>query len=227
MFGWHHQLSGHEFTQTLGDGAGQRRRVCCCPWGHKWWGLTWQVNSKCKCRPANTLPHSPATPVLEGLTYLSLLASDFCVVTSPLELCCRWVGKGFLLYQKLPKPTAICVFHHLFSRASLLIPPTSLNSVRTVLPLLANHVVSEREWQSILGTIWEKRAILTIKRSPNTICDHASGSAFTQSCYSSFTDTQSPSVSIIFPQRFSCLSFISLYFFPFCFMCLSFQLSGS
>ena len=169
----------------------------------------------------------PATPVLEGLTYLSLLASDFCVVTSPLELCCRWVGKGFLLYQKLPKPTAICVFHHLFSRASLLIPPTSLNSVRTVLPLLANHVVSEREWQSILGTIWEKRAILTIKRSPNTICDHASGSTFTQSCYSSFTDTQSPSVPIIFPQRFSCLSFISLYFFPFCFMCLSFQLSGS
>ena len=105
----------------------------------------------------------PATPVLEGLTYLSLLASDFCVITSPLELCCRWVGKGFLLYQQLPKPTAIYVFHHLFPRASLLISPTSLNSVWTVLPFLTNHVVLKKEWQSILGNIWEKRAILTIK----------------------------------------------------------------
>ena len=31
MVGWHHQLNGHESEQTLGDGAGQRRVVCCNP----------------------------------------------------------------------------------------------------------------------------------------------------------------------------------------------------
>ena len=33
--GRHHRLNGHEFEQTLGDGEGQGRLVCCNPWGHK------------------------------------------------------------------------------------------------------------------------------------------------------------------------------------------------
>ena len=35
MVGWHHQLNGHEFEQTQGDGEGQGRVVCCSPWGCK------------------------------------------------------------------------------------------------------------------------------------------------------------------------------------------------
>ena len=35
MVGWHHQLNGHEFEQTLGDGEGQGSLACCSPWGHK------------------------------------------------------------------------------------------------------------------------------------------------------------------------------------------------
>ena len=35
MVGWHHQLDGHEFEQTLGDGEGQGSLACCSPWGHK------------------------------------------------------------------------------------------------------------------------------------------------------------------------------------------------
>ena len=35
MFGWHHQLNGHEFEQTLGDSEGQGSLVCCSPWGRK------------------------------------------------------------------------------------------------------------------------------------------------------------------------------------------------
>ena len=31
MVGWHHQLNGHEFEQTLGDGEGQGSLVCCSP----------------------------------------------------------------------------------------------------------------------------------------------------------------------------------------------------
>ena len=35
MVGWHHQLNGHEFEETPGDGEGQRSLVCCNPWGRK------------------------------------------------------------------------------------------------------------------------------------------------------------------------------------------------
>ena len=35
MDGWHHQLNGHEFGQTLGVGDGQTGLVCCGSWGHK------------------------------------------------------------------------------------------------------------------------------------------------------------------------------------------------
>ena len=35
MAGWHHQLKGHEFEQTLGDGDGQGGLACCTLWGHK------------------------------------------------------------------------------------------------------------------------------------------------------------------------------------------------
>ena len=35
MAGWHHQLNGHEFKQTLGDGRGQGSLVCCSPKGCK------------------------------------------------------------------------------------------------------------------------------------------------------------------------------------------------
>ena len=35
MGGWHHQLSGHEFEQILGDNERQGSLACCSPWGHK------------------------------------------------------------------------------------------------------------------------------------------------------------------------------------------------
>ena len=35
MVGWHHQLNGYEFEQTLGDGEEEERLACCSLWGHK------------------------------------------------------------------------------------------------------------------------------------------------------------------------------------------------
>ena len=35
MVGWHHQLSGHEFELTPGDGEGKGSLTCCSLWGHK------------------------------------------------------------------------------------------------------------------------------------------------------------------------------------------------
>ena len=42
--GWHHQLNGHEFEQTLGAGDGQGSLVCCSPWGCKESDMTKQLN---------------------------------------------------------------------------------------------------------------------------------------------------------------------------------------
>ena len=35
MVGWHHQLNGHEFEQSLGDSEGQGSLVWCYPRGRK------------------------------------------------------------------------------------------------------------------------------------------------------------------------------------------------
>ena len=35
MFGWHHQLNGHEFEQAPGVGEGQGSLAYCSPWGRK------------------------------------------------------------------------------------------------------------------------------------------------------------------------------------------------
>ena len=47
MVGWHHRLSGHEFKQALGDGAGQRSLVCGSPWGHTELDMTEWLNNNC------------------------------------------------------------------------------------------------------------------------------------------------------------------------------------
>ena len=45
MVGYHHQLNGHEFEQTPGDGEGQGSLACCRPWGHKEFDTTQPLNS--------------------------------------------------------------------------------------------------------------------------------------------------------------------------------------
>jgi len=46
MAGWHYQLSGHEFEQTLKDSEAQGSLAWCSPWGHKVSDTTEQVNNK-------------------------------------------------------------------------------------------------------------------------------------------------------------------------------------
>ena len=46
MVGRHHQLNGHEFEQTRGDGERQGSLACCSPWGHKESDTTERLNNK-------------------------------------------------------------------------------------------------------------------------------------------------------------------------------------
>ena len=45
MIGWHHQVNGCEFEQTLGDGGGQGSLACCSPWGHKELDMNERLNN--------------------------------------------------------------------------------------------------------------------------------------------------------------------------------------
>ena len=38
--GWHHQLNGREFEQTVGDSKGQESLECRSPWVHKEYDMT-------------------------------------------------------------------------------------------------------------------------------------------------------------------------------------------
>ena len=58
MIGWHHQLNGHEFEQTLEDGEGQGTLVCCSTWGRKESDTTEQLNSN--NNEVTLLPFSPS-----------------------------------------------------------------------------------------------------------------------------------------------------------------------
>ena len=44
MAGWHHQLDGHEFEQTLGVGDGWGGLACCDSWGRKESDMTERLN---------------------------------------------------------------------------------------------------------------------------------------------------------------------------------------
>ena len=44
MVGWHHQLKGHEFEQSLGDSEGQGSLACCSPRGCKESDMTERLN---------------------------------------------------------------------------------------------------------------------------------------------------------------------------------------
>ena len=48
MVGWHHQLNGPEFEQTLGDSEGLGSLACCSPWGHKESDTTEPLNNNSK-----------------------------------------------------------------------------------------------------------------------------------------------------------------------------------
>ena len=45
MVGWHHQLNGHDFEQTPGDGDGKGSLTCCSRWGCKELDTTERLNN--------------------------------------------------------------------------------------------------------------------------------------------------------------------------------------
>ena len=79
MVGWHHQLNGTEFEQTLEDGEGQGSLACCSPWGCKELDMTEWLNkdnqqSSCSKKCWYSVMSS-VTPFLDCLSTAWLLCS--------------------------------------------------------------------------------------------------------------------------------------------------------
>ena len=75
MVGWHHQLNGHEFEQSPGDGEGQRNLMYCLPWGHKELDTTEQLNNNNETtwvRPAFTTLFKVSAPLVFFIFFTTL-----------------------------------------------------------------------------------------------------------------------------------------------------------
>ena len=76
MVGWHHQLNGHEFEQTLGDSGGQGRLAYFSPWSQKELDTTEQLNNKrVWSRAHNTV--DPTLGILAKFSFLSFWLYSF------------------------------------------------------------------------------------------------------------------------------------------------------
>ena len=61
MVGWHHQLNGHEFEQTLGDCEGQGSLAYCSPWSYKESDMNELLNNKRNTLSQIWLPQQTST----------------------------------------------------------------------------------------------------------------------------------------------------------------------
>ena len=91
MVGWHHQLNGHEFEQTLGDSEGQGSLACYSPRGHKESDMTEQLNRGL----GSIIDHSPFWLYLMiGVTVCiggggGLVAKSYPTLVIPWTLACQ------------------------------------------------------------------------------------------------------------------------------------------
>ena len=83
--GWHHQLNGHEFEQTQGDGEGQGSLVYCSPWVTKnWTWLTekqWRLRDWRKWRGAFNSYMVSLGVIKNILNLIVVMVSQFCEYT--------------------------------------------------------------------------------------------------------------------------------------------------
>jgi len=106
MVGWHHQLDGHEFEQTLGDVEGQGGLACCIPWDCKQLDTTERLNNKGVSNPHTHIDNCSRS--------LEVRAANLLLDTwAPQVLPLRSVAKGqamclvLWIHEKSPLPLDI------------------------------------------------------------------------------------------------------------------------
>ena len=110
MVGWHHQLNGHEFEQTLGAGEGQGSLVCCSARGREELDSTeWLNNNIVRLNLWIGMWSTPFFWMVNGST--SDLSSLLWVIFS-----CMCLGRECVLtgYQSLAPSAVMFLFVKLY-----------------------------------------------------------------------------------------------------------------
>ena len=85
MFGWHHQLSAHEFDQTPGDSEGEGSLVFCNPQGHKESDTT-QLPNNNECIINSLQPQTLSTRHIYNLVLFPVWPSHF-IISGAISNC--------------------------------------------------------------------------------------------------------------------------------------------
>ena len=98
MVGWHYQLNGHEFEQTLGDSEGQGSLACCSPWVHKELDTTEQLNNN-----KNNIHEAVKFSFTSSQNFFWIRAPQLCLKTA-------WVGFSEIWDRNSNVPTCHTLF---------------------------------------------------------------------------------------------------------------------
>ena len=97
MVGWHHQLNGHGFGQTLENSEGHGGLACCRPGGHKESDMTEQLNNNCLkgLLPFGRAlgPHPFSTVAFGNGAWLLTIQAELLFLV-PLQENGGWLGGG-------------------------------------------------------------------------------------------------------------------------------------
>ena len=97
MAGWHHQLNGHEFEQTLGVGDGWGGLACCSPWGRKELDTTERLNWTDPACHTYNWPCTPIFFICKGLAQTPIhLPVSLRFSEIPFLKCHKHLGGWFL-----------------------------------------------------------------------------------------------------------------------------------
>ena len=86
VVGWHHQLNGHEFEQTLGDGEREGSLAYCSPWDCKESDTTEWLNNNNASRLMSWSRYDPVEPRGVGMECIKIYGRTLGPLRPPL-LC--------------------------------------------------------------------------------------------------------------------------------------------
>ena len=143
MFGWHHQLNGHEFEQAPRVGEGQGNLACCSPWDCKESDTTERLNN-------NKYDHVFASLIIWVTVSVNCCSvAKLCPTLCDLMDCAYQASLTFTISWSLLKFISIesvMLSNHLIPCHPFLLLPSVLPSIRVFSRDSALHIRWPKYW---------------------------------------------------------------------------------
>ena len=143
MFGWHHQLNGHEFEQAPRVGEGQGNLACCSPWDCKESDTTERLNN-------NKYDHVFASLIIWVTVSVNCCSvAKLCPTLCDLMDCAYQASLTFTISWSLLKFISIesvMLSNHLILCHPFLLLPSVLPSIRVFSRDSALHIRWPKYW---------------------------------------------------------------------------------